>query len=416
MKNFADNHVAISGIGLTTALGQGKESILPRLYNGEHNFSIMTREGRQLPPGIQHQSIPPFLGAEIKSLVLPPSISTHLVRNLSLSARTALCTLHEAWQEANLNEVDPRRIGLIVGGNNVQQREIMLLHQRYLGKESFIRPVHAMSFMDTDIAGLCSEAFGIKGFSNTVGGASASGQLAVIQAAKSVLSGDVDVCIALGALMDISYWECQSLRSLGAMGSDRYAQSPGEASRPFDALRDGFIFGESCAALVIERSDSPSRNLHNAKIAISGVGITSDANRNPNPSIVGEANAIKLALHSAGLNSRDIDYVNPHGTGSPLGDETELAALTECGLEGVSINTAKSLLGHGLTSAGAVEIALTALQMVEGKLHPSRNLSEPINQNFQWVQDTSKTKTIKHSVSMSMGFGGINSAVCLSMQ
>src|SRR5262249_35323148 len=161
-----------------------------------------------------------------------------------------------AWNEARLADVDPRRIGLIVGGSNVQQRELTQLYEAHRESSAFLRPTYALSFMDSDLCGFCTAHFGIRGLAHTVGGASASGQLAIIEAAKAVLTNQVDVCIAVGALMDLSHWECRGLRAIGAMGSDRYADAPALACRPFDRDRDGFIFGESCGAVVIESSES----------------------------------------------------------------------------------------------------------------------------------------------------------------
>src|SRR5262249_38255666 len=163
-----------------------------------------------------------------------------------------------------------------------------------------------------DLCGLCTEQFAIQGFAYTLGSASASGQVALLQAMQSVRSGQVDVCIALGALQDLSYLECQALRSLGAMGSNRYAEEPALACRPFDTLHDGFIYGESCGAVVIENAASAQKRQVRSYAAIVGGAITMDRNRNPNPSYDGEVYVIQRALMQAGLSSQQIDYINPH--------------------------------------------------------------------------------------------------------
>jgi malonyl-ACP decarboxylase len=267
--------------------------------------------------------------------------------------------------------------------------------------------------MDSDLCGLCTEAFGIRGLAYTVGGASASGQLAVLEAIHAVESGRMDVCIAMGALMDISYWECQGLRSLGAMGSNRYANAPALACRPFDRDRDGFIFGESCGVVVIESLASARRLGRPPYARLSGWAMGMDANRNPNPSIEGEVAAIKAALEHAGLLPMDIDYINPHGTGSTIGDITELESIRQCGLDHAYLNATKSITGHGLSAAGAVEMIAVLLQMKEGRLHPTRNLDNPIDSSFNWVGGQSVTHTMENALNLSMGFGGINTAVCL---
>jgi malonyl-ACP decarboxylase len=323
----------------------------------------------------------------------------------------ALATLHEAWTDANLAGVDPTRIGLIIGGSNFQQRELIQAHEAYRDRVQFLRPTYPLSFMDTDVCGLCTEAFGIRGLAYTVGGASASGQLAVLQAIQAVESRQVDVCIAIGALMDLSYWECQGFRALGAMGSDAFAEEPSLACRPFDKRRDGFIYGESCGAVVIERSTPRAKVDPYARIA--GWGMRMDGNRNANPSFDGEVSVIQQALHRAGVGPKDIDYINPHGTGSTLGDETELAAIAHCDLKHAHINATKSVVGHGLSAAGATELVATLMQMRVGQLHPCKNLEEPMDDSYQWVRGSPAQHTVKRALKMSMGFSGINTALCL---
>lgn len=409
MHGPESTRVVVTGIGVTASIGQGRRAFVDALLAGEHRFSVMRRPGRQ-KPSAAGDGAASFIGAEIADLRMPDGIPMAKFRNVSWSAQVALATLHEAWEDAGLNDVDPQRIGLIVGGSNFQRRELVLNQLKYQDRIDFLRPTHAMSFMDTDLCGLCSEAFGIRGLAITVGGASASGQLAAIQAAQAVRSGQVDVCIALGALMDLSFFECQAFRSLGAMGSDRFAHQPELACRPFDRDRDGFIFGEACGAIVIRRAPDAIRTPY---AELKGWAMTWDANRNPNPSIEGETAVIRGALAMSELSADAIDYVNPHGTASLVGDETELAALRACGLDRACINTTKSLVGHGLSAAGMVELIAIMLQMQAGRLHPSRNLENPVDAGFHWVGAAAVDHAVERALNMSMGFGGINTAVCL---
>ncbi len=398
----------VTAIGVVSSIGQGKQDFAAGLLAGRSKFGALQRPGRQSQQGESS-----FIGAELDPLVLPPEMANN-ARGASLSAQAAMVAVHEAWREARLDEVDPTRIGLIVGGSNVQQRELALLQDRYREKQAYLRPSYAMSFLDTDLCGFCTAQFGIRGPAFTVGGASASGQLAIAQAAQMVRSRQVDVCIVVGALMDLSYWECQGFRSLGAMGSERFATQPSLACRPFDADRDGFIYGESCAALVIE-AGAPSRRPRaglEPYAWLRGSGICSDANRNPDPSLEGESRAIAAALASSEWHAGQIDYVNPHGSGSPIGDTTELAALKACGLRSAYLNTTKSLIGHGLTSAGAVEVAATLLQLRMGRLHPSRNLDRPIDEDLNWVRGAVVEHRIRRALTLSFGFAGINTALC----
>lgn len=395
--------LVVTGMGVISAIGQGKAAFAAALLEGKSAFNVMQRPGRQRESA--------YIGAEIREIAFSAAI-TRKLRAASLSAQVALVVLDEAWCDAGLSEVDPRRIGLIVGGSNIQQRELVQTYECYRERSMYLRPTYALSFMDSDLCGFCTAHFGIRALAYTVGGASASGQLAIVQAAQAVMTNQVDVCIALGALMDLSHWECRGLRALGAMGSDRYADEPTLACRPFDRDHDGFIFGESCGAVVIESSESSQRRRVKPYAALHGWGITMDGNRNPNPSLEGETQAIQSALDASGWAPAQIDYVNPHGTGSIAGDETELKALQACGLTEPYLNATKSLIGHGLSSAGTVEVIATLLQMQAGQLHPTRNLENPIDPTFNWVKTRPVEHHIENALTLSMGFGGINTALC----
>ncbi len=394
----------VTGMGVISAIGQGKAAFVAALLDGKTAFDTMRRPGRQLDSA--------YIGAEIRDMVVPLGIARQTLRGASLSAQAALVVLQEAWTEARLSDVDPRRIGLIVGGSNIQQRELVLIHEGYRDRSIFLRPTYGLSFMDSDLCGFCTAQFGIRGLAYTVGGASASGQLAITQAAQAVLADQVDVCIALGALMDLSHWECRGLRALGAMGSDRYANEPALACRPFDRDHDGFIFGESCGAVVIESAKSTEHRGLEPHAILCGWGIAMDGNRNPDPSLDGEMQAIQNALDASRLLPAQIDYVNPHGTGSTIGDETELKALHACGLTDAYLNATKSLIGHGLSAAGTVEVIATLLQMQAGQLHPTRNLENPIDPTLNWVKHEPIDYPIENALTLSMGFGGINTALC----
>ena len=394
----------VTGMGVLSAIGQGKAAFADALLAGDSAFRVMQRPGRQ------HDSA--YLGAEIDGITFPPSISRQTQRAASFSAQAALVVLEEAWTEARLSELDPVRVGLVVGGSNVQQRELTQIQDSYRHQPEFLRPTYALSFMDSDLCGFCTAHFGIRGPAYTVGGASASGQLAIVQAAQAVVSGQLDACIALGALMDLSHWECRGFRALGAMGSDRFAGEPALACRPFDRDHDGFIFGECCGAVVIESLESSRRRGVTAYATLCGWGIAMDGNRNSDPSLEGEVAAIRTALEMSGYRSDEIDYVNPHGTGAVLGDATELQALKACGLSGVLINATKSLTGHGLSAAGTVEVIATLLQMQSGRLHATRNLDHPIDDDFRWVREQPLDHAIGNALTLSMGFGGTNTALC----
>jgi malonyl-ACP decarboxylase len=185
------------------------------------------------------------------------------------------------------------------------------------------------------------------------------------------------------------------------------------ACRPFDKDRDGFIFGESCGVVVVEKSDSITRTGVKPYARLSGWAMGMDGNRNPNPSLEGEVNVIQKALKQANLSAKEIDYINPHGTGSFIGDVTELQAIRHCELSHAYLNATKSIIGHGLSAAGTVEMIALLLQMKEKTLHPTRNLENPMESAYNWVQHGTVSHEIKNAINMSMGFGGVNTAICV---
>jgi len=405
MKNSTAPDILITGVGVTSACGVGKDAFLAGLLAAKNSYGVMQRPGRQR--GSQ------FLGAELAALDAQGLTCMQGIRRASFAAQVAALTLHEAWRDARLDSVDPARIGLVIGGSNLQQRDLVQAVEAHGSRPQYMRPTYALTFMDTDVCGICTQAFGIRGAASTVGGASASGHIAVVHAMQALRDGQVDFCIAVGGLMDVSYLECHAFRSIGAMGSDRYADAPALACRPFDRQRDGFIYGEACGAIVLERATSAGRDGVTPYARVSGHSVVMDGNRNPDPSYDGEVRAIRTALSQARIDAAHIEYVNPHGSGSVVGDETELRALACCGLTHAWINATKSITGHGLSAAGALEIVATVLQMRAGVLHPTRNLEEPIDPGFNWVSAQPVAVKVRRALNLSFGFGGINSAICL---
>jgi malonyl-ACP decarboxylase len=406
------DNIEITGMGIVTSIGQEVATFKEALLSGETQFTYLKQPGRE--------SIKPFIGAEIPDIdakTLFPEYSG-LLRTATKSAQVAIVAVAEAWQDAKLtlSKVNPERIGLVVGGSNLQQRYQQQIWQRYHSRQEFIRPTYGLTFWDTDILGLISQCFQIQGEGYSVGGASASGAVAIIHAARQILMGSSDICIALGALSDLSGAEFQALMNLGAMGSERFADRPDLACRPFDQDHDGFIYGEGCGVVILERTDRAQQRGARSHGQLKGWGLALDGNRSPEPSQKGEERAINTALAMADLQPESIDYVNTHGTGSPLGDKTEVAALKSVGLHHSLINSTKSLTGHCLTGAGVVEGIATILQMKFGFCHPTKNLVNPIDTSLNWVKETSVQLEIKYAISNSFGFGGINTALLIAQE
>ncbi|WP_321342055.1 beta-ketoacyl synthase N-terminal-like domain-containing protein [Breoghania sp.] len=397
--------VAVTGMGVACGLGYGKAAFAKGLFETPNVFGVLRREGREQP-----EDETPFIGVELPDE--PETLPPRLARTTTFPARVALRVLEEAWADAGLEEVDPERIGLVVGGTNLMAREQALAASRYADRLAYVPPRHGHMFLDTDIAGLCAANFPIRGFTLTVGAASASGAVAVIEAMRAIRCGDIDICIALGALQDLSAYDLHAMRSLGAMGSERFADDPGRACRPMDADHDGFLYGEACAALVLTRENFATPGKIYGHLL--GAGHVADGSRGPEPDTQGQQRAAELALDEADLTAADIDYVNGHATSTPAGDEAELETYRALGLTHARINATKSIIGHGLSAAGAIEIAAVLAQIAEGRLHPTRNLETPLDPGFGWVGPEAVPHRIRHALKFSFGFGGIDTALVIA--
>lgn len=403
MNNSIES-IVITGLGITVPQGQGKQAVSESLLKGSTCFSVMSKNGRQKEST--------FIGSEIQELNASGVKSCNALERVSYSLKVAAVTLNEAWDDANLSVIAPERIGLIAGGSNFQQRELVLRQEQYRDKPYYMRPNYGFNFMDGDLIGFCSQQFNIQGIGYTLGGASASGTLALIKAVQAVASGEVDVCICLGTLMDLSYFELYGLQALGAMGCvDGHCAD--QLCRPFDKNRRGFVYSEGCAAIVVESRKHALSRTAVPYAEVSGWSYHIDGHRNPDPQLEGEIRVIGNAIKNSGLSPNEIDYINPHATGSILGDEVEIKALAASNLRHAYINTTKSILGHSLSAAGTVEVVSTLLQMRSGRLHPSKNLDDPIDDDFNWVRTQAIVHDIKHALCLSFGFGGINTAICL---
>lgn len=412
--------VVVTGMGVVTAAGHNVTE-----------FSGALKQGRS---GIRQLSdstpLPLEMGALLtdfsveKALGKLNDISEHLhhkassfARRAPLSVQASVVSAAEAWQQAQVTaaEFDPTRISLMVAGHNLNRWESHALQQKYQDDLEYLPPRYGVQFLDTDQVGTLSELLEIHGEGMTMGGASASGNVALIQGCRLIGWGVADVCVVVGALMNLSPLELQALRSTGALGG-KAISSASKACRPFDQDREGFIYGQGSGCLILEDAESAARRGVEPLVALAGYGMKLDGNRLTDPNAMGEAEAMRRALQSAGVSSGAVDYINTHGTSSQLGDEAEIAAIRELFGEAAGsiwLNSTKSLTGHCLTAAGVIEAVATIIQMKEGFLHPNLNLKRPLDATCRFVGPQSQPAAIQVALSNSFGFGGINTAVLL---
>ena len=333
-----------------------------------------------------------------------------------LAVRVAVTAALEAWGMARLaaEPVHPERIGLVVCGNNLGGRLAQELAGRYGSKPQYLPPRFALQYQDTDHVGTLSEVLELRGEGFSIGAASASGNLGIIQASRAIEVGAVDACIVVGALSDLSALERQSFLNLGAMGGRSFASTPKAACRPFDRAREGFIYGQGAACLVLERRSSAERREARILAVLAGYAAKLDGNSQADPSEEGEARVMRMAMDRAGVRPEQVGYVNAHGTSSPCGDDTEVRAFHRAfgdAIEVPVVNSTKGWVGHCLSSAAIVEAVAVLVQMRDGFIHPNANLDQPIDPLVRFAGREAREMKIEHALSNAFGFGGFNSSV-----
>jgi malonyl-ACP decarboxylase len=413
--------VAITGLGVVSSIGNNVEMFTNALREGNSGIDSLPTNGGP--------AISPAVGAMINGFSIDSALERHegfaedFLKNFRIATMRApqgiqysTVSALEAWCRAGLDRrsPDPEKIGIVVGGSNLTQDYSYGLMEKFNGNPLYLNPRYPLHYMDTDHVGTVSHVLGIRGEGYTVGGASASGSLALIKGMHMIWLGDIDVCLVIGAMANLSPMEMQGFHNIGAMGGRRFKDQPQKACRPFDSSHEGFIYGQGCGCMVLESLQSVESRGGEILALLCGGAQCLDGNCLSNPDEEGEVRAMTMALRQAGVDRSEVDYVNAHGTSSPLGDKTEVRALKKVlgdRLDKVWINSTKSLTGHCLSSAGMIESIATVLQMVDGFIHPNLNLEQPIDDCCRFAGDTSAPAVIGVALKNSFGFGGINTSL-----
>jgi 3-oxoacyl-[acyl-carrier-protein] synthase II len=272
-------------------------------------------------------------------------------------------------------------------------------------------------FLADMASGYVSIVTGAKGPNLATLSACASGAHAIGEAAEIIRRGDTDVMLAGGSEAAVTPGSVAGFNAVGALSTRN--EEAATASRPFDATRDGFVVAEGAAVLILESLDHALRRGARILAEVNGYGATGDACHivQPSPDGEGAARAMAEAIARAGLAPADIDYINAHGTSTPLNDRLETVAIkTVFGEQGVPPVTAtKALTGHALGAGGAMEAVFTILAMQRGMIPPTWNLATPDPDcDLDYVTDGPRRSGLRHTLSNSLGFGGHNVALLFS--
>ncbi|MGX9889579.1 beta-ketoacyl synthase N-terminal-like domain-containing protein [Streptomyces sp. NPDC002276] len=343
----------------------------------------------------------------------------------TLPVRTACCVALAACAAARLADAEVRETAVVIAGNNLALGHQSRSAAAYAADPSAIRAGHVLDCFDTDALGAVGEVTGCRGEGWPIGGSSAAGALALIQAARMVASGQVPRALVVAPVNDLSPVEIGAFVKAGAMARVTPGGGTTVACRPFDESHDGFAPAHIAAAVLVEPAAEARERGVRPLGRILGSGTGTDGRRGTQPESAGQVRAIRAALADSGRTPSDIDYVNAHGTGSVIGDDSEAAALgavfgTAEGTfaegavgEGPLINSTKAVLGHGLGAAGLVEAIATLLQLDGGYCHATPGLAKPVRPDLRFVTDIITRTPLRTALSNSFAFSGISASLVL---
>ena len=410
--------VVVTGLGLLTPLGQGVQHCWDQLVASKSGLKKIERfDVSDLSckvAGIIPEGDSPGC---MNAYLYIPAKDRKKMDNFITYGMIAACEAIEdsGWKPTTEEDRDATgvMIGSGIGGLSLIEQNSILLHEQGPRK---ISPFFIPACLINLISGHVSIKYGFTGPNHSVVTACATGAHAIGDAARLIAHGDCNVMVAGGsenAICRIGLAGFASARALSTGFNDR----PTEASRPWDRDRDGFVMGEGAGIVVLEEYEHAKRRGAKIYAELVGYGISGDANHitAPHPEGRGGFMAMKKSLQSSGLNIDQIDYINAHGTSTPLGDEIELNVVKRLfgdNIKKMSMSSTKSSTGHLLGAAGGVEAIFSILAMRDGIVPPTINLhNPPENCGVDLVPHTAKNKKIDAVLSNSFGFGGTNACL-----
>jgi 3-oxoacyl-(acyl-carrier-protein) synthase len=345
-----------------------------------------------------------------------------MFRTTTFSAKmSVLCTL-SAWKDAGLfsgeaaehnGAADPFRTSVIVGGHNLNSNYIHENSKRFLQDVEYLDPLSGVEGIDPNVPAVITEILGLHGPSFTIGGACASGNLALREGFRDIMLGECDMAVIAGGLFDMSPGDIQASVIINAVVvKPEYQDRPELASRPFDADRAGFVYSHGAGTLMLEELGHALRRGARIHAEVLGVKANANANHLPAPAAGVQARLIRELLASTGTDPSEVDFASCHATGTPGGDLEEIRAIKEAfgpHAYKMKLNAAKSMLGHTCWASPIVETIAGLLQMKHGRLHPTINIDRLDPEvDLDVCAGGPVDHTIHCMLKNSFGFGGIN--------
>lgn len=404
--------VVITGIGVISPIGTGKQEYLDGLKEGRSGVDYITR--------FDTENFDTKIAAEVKNFDPTQYIDKKESRRMDRFTQYAVAASKMAVEDASLdvNSIDNNRFGVCIGSGIGGMETFEAQHD--LLKEKGPRRVSPfmIPMMISNIAsGNISIAFNAKGPNTTIVTACASATNAIGEAFKAIQRGDADIMITGGTEASITPLSLAGFNAMKALSTRN--DDPKTASRPFDKDRDGFVMGEGAGMLIAEELEHALERGSRIYGEIVGYGATGDAHHitAPAPDGDGAYRAMLTAVKDAGITANEIDYINAHGTSTDLNDKLETLAIKRLlGDEAYSvpISSTKSMTGHLLGAAGAVEAIACLMAITEGIIPPTINYTTPAEEcDLDYVPNNAREKEVRYALSNSLGFGGHNATILL---
>lgn len=404
--------VVITGVGLVTPLGTGVEKNWQALIAGRSGIGLVSR--------FDAFDFPTRIAGEVKDFSSEEFIEKKELKKMDLFIQYAVAAAQMAMNEARLpiTADNEDMVGVLVGTGIAGLSSIEEYHSLFLDTRlKRVSPFFIPKLIANLAPGQIAIRYGAKGINYTPTSACSSGGHAIGEAFRLIRLGEQDAVIAGGSEAAITPLGLGGFIALKAVSSRN--DEPERASRPFDRNRDGFVMAEGAGVLVLEEMEQAKRRGAKIYAEIAGYGANCDAFHMTAPSPEGEGavRCMQLALRHAGIHPTEVDYINAHGTSTPLNDATETLAIKRVFGEHaarLAVSSTKSMTGHLIGAAGGVEAIYTALALARGIIPPTINYEEPDPAcDLDYVPNVARSAPIRVAMSNSFGFGGTNACLVL---
>lgn len=403
--------VVVTGMGALTPVGLNVKDTWQALVEGRSGIGRITL--------FDASAYPVQIAGEVRGFepeeYMSPKEAKKMARFSQLAVGAATMAVEDA--QFSVDESNAEDVGVVMGtaiGGGLKDTERVHLILLNKGVRR-VPPLFVPSMLANAAAHHVASAFGITGYTSTVVTACAAGTQAIGEGARAIRDGSAQVVLAGGTESTVCGLALAGISAMRALSTRN--DEPERASRPFDAERDGFVASEGCGMLILERLDQALARGARIYAEVLGYGVSSDAYHvsAPDPEGAGAALAMRRAIADAGLTPEDIQYINAHATATPIGDPAEVVAIKKVfgpRAYEIPVNATKSMIGHLLGAAGAVEAIATIMTMQDGILHPTINYETPDPAcDLDCVPNEARKADVDIALSNSFGFGGQNACL-----